>query len=200
VRAKDRTRTRNGHTSTDRRALLLVDIDGVISLFTPAGAAIDATGVKAPPREIAGSLHSIDGMLHYLSSTAAAHLLSLTRFFELVWASGWEEKADEYLPHLLGLPAGMPFLRFARNPRGAAAGARAGTSTAAHWKLDAVERFAGTRPVAWIDDAFNPACHAWAAARTAPTLLVATVPERGLTDAEARRLERWAAELAAAPA
>ena len=45
-------------------------------------------------------------MLHYLSADAARHLLSLARVFDLVWASGWEEKADEYLPHLLGVPAG----------------------------------------------------------------------------------------------
>ena len=33
---------------------------------------------------------------------------------ELVWASGWEERANDHLPHLLGLPGGMPFLRFDR--------------------------------------------------------------------------------------
>ncbi len=68
--------------------------------------------------------------------------------------SGWEERAEEHLPHLLGLPAGLPFLRFARSPRDAAN---------AHWKLDAIDAYAGTRPLAWIDDAFNEACHEWAA-------------------------------------
>jgi hypothetical protein len=172
-----------------------VDIDGVISLFTRQIPAIGSASAGREQAEIAGSLHSIDGMLHYLSATAASHLLSLARVFELVWASGWEEKADEYLPHLLGLPAGMPFLSFQRRPRGDGG---AGVSLAAHWKLEAVDAYAGERPLAWIDDAFNPACHAWAHARAAPTLLVNTVPERGLTRAEARQLEGWAARLATA--
>ena len=68
-----------------------------------------------------GIFHAIDGIPHFLSSAAATHLLSLAEDFDLVWASGWEEKAEEYLPHLLGLPAGLPFLRF---ERGQGAGAR----------------------------------------------------------------------------
>jgi hypothetical protein len=149
--------------------------------------------VRAPagaPAE--GALHSIDGILHYLSAVAARHLLALARVFDLVWASGWEEKADEYLPHLLGVPAGLPFLRFAPTARRGSAG---GLSVAAHWKLDAVAAYAGDRALAWIDDAFNAACYEWAAARGAPTLLVATAPERGLTDVEAHRLLAWAAAL-----
>ena len=100
----------------------------------------------------AGSFHSIEGIPHFLSATAAAHLLDLAEHFELVWCSGWEEKADEHLPHLLGLPAGLPFLRFDRS---------VGRSNA-HWKLDAIDAYAGERPLAWIDDAFNAACHEWA--------------------------------------
>ena len=68
-----------------------------------------------------GRFCSIDGMPHFLSYAAAAHLLALADSFELVWASGWEEKANEHLPHLLGMPAALPFLRF---PRGAATGER----------------------------------------------------------------------------
>ena len=56
-------------------------------------------------------------------------------------------------------------------------------------------RHAGDRPAAWIDDAFDASCHAWAAARRAPTLLVATDPAIGMTDAHVARLERFAAGL-----
>jgi hypothetical protein len=132
-----------------------------------------------------GSLHSIEGILHFLSSAAAAHLLDLQEHFELAWCSGWEEKANEHLPHLLGLPPGLPFLRFERS---------VGRSNA-HWKLDAIDAFAGERALAWIDDALSPACHAWAAARVAsgaPTLLVPTEPTRGLTEQEATALRAWA--------
>ncbi len=152
------------------KPLLLVDIDGVISLF---GFPIDA-----PPR---GAFHSIDGIPHFLSAAAGEHLLTLSLSFELIWASGWEEKANEYLPHLLGLPA-LPYLSFERSPG----------KTNAHWKLDAIEAHAGERALAWVDDAFNEACHEWSASRAAPTLLVSTAPEYGLTETESRKLLAWA--------
>jgi hypothetical protein len=151
--------------------------------------------------EIRGSLHTIEGTPHFLSHAAAAQLLELSERFELVWASGWEEKAGEHLPYLLGLPADMPYLRFERGS-GAAGSTRAVGSTGAvgltgaHWKLAAIERHAGTRALAWVDDSFNDACHEWAARRQAPTLLVETEPARGLTAREASLLTRWAQALA----
>ncbi len=162
----------------------MIDIDGVISLFGFAGQTPWMERSTAPE----GSFHTIDGIPHFLSSAAAAHLLALAADFDLVWASGWEEKADEYLPRLLDLPSGLPFLRFERSP---------GRSNA-HWKLDAIEQYACSRALAWIDDAFNDACHAWADARPAPTLLVQTAPERGLTSAETQLLVDWAREPAPA--
>ncbi len=160
----------------------MVDIDGVISLF---GAFTQ--GERRSPLD--GSFHSIEGIPHFLSATAAAHLLDLAAQFELVWASGWEEKANEHLPHLLGLPEKLPFLRFERS---------VGRSNA-HWKLDAIGAYARGRPLAWIDDAFNPACHEWARERAQPTLLVQTDPECGLTLAEAQLLAEWARELQPQP-
>ena len=168
------------------RPLLMVDIDGVISLFGFPGGAATRPGLRPPSALGSGRIfHSIDGIPHFLSSAAAAHLLGLAADFDLVWASGWEEKAEEYLPHLLGLPAGLPFLRFERRQG-------AGSSIDGHWKLDAIDAYAGTRPLAWIDDAFDESCHAWAAARPAPTLLVQTEPAVGLTSREAQLLAKWA--------
>jgi hypothetical protein len=164
------------------RPLLMVDVDGVLSLFGAFGGA---------PAGVEGSFHSIEGMPHFLSSTAAAHLLALAELFDLVWASGWEERADEHLPHLLGVPAGLPFLRFAERSAPVS-----GRVTRGHWKLDAIDAHAGARPLAWVDDAHNESCHAWAAARDAPTLLVTTTPELGLTAAETETLRRWASALA----
>jgi len=197
VRAKERANTPIGRAA--QRPLLLVDIDGVLSLFGPRehgpGIAPAPPAAEAVPAgeegdgAVSGSFHAIDGIPHFLSSAAAAHLLSLEPFFELVWASGWEEKANEYLPRLLGLPAELPFLRFARS-RGP------GTSTLGHWKLDAIDAYAGERALAWIDDALDAACHAWASARSSPTLLVGTAPQRGLTARETELLLSWAASLA----
>jgi HAD domain in Swiss Army Knife RNA repair proteins len=162
------------------KPLLFVDIDGVISLwgFRPD---------TCPP----GTWSVVDGIPHFLSTRAAEHLLTLARAFDLVWCSGWEEKADEHLPFALGVPRGLPHLTFDGRTR-------ADVSTHAHWKLAAVEEHAGDRPLAWIDDAFNAACRTWAEQRPSPTLLVPTEPHEGLTDAQAARLRAFAAELGAA--
>jgi hypothetical protein len=151
------------------KPLLFIDIDGVISLF---GFPSD----RRPP----GTWLNVDGVLHLISATASEHLLRLARTFELVWCSGWEDKADEHLVDALRLPARLPFLTFPRAP------------VAAHWKLDTLVAHAGDRPAAWIDDTFDDDCRAWAAARSAPTLLVATDPAVGLTGAHVTTLEEWA--------
>jgi hypothetical protein len=157
--------------------LLFCDIDGVISLW---GFAADTR----PP----GVWTTVDGVPHFLSTRAAEHLLGLEDAFELVWCSGWEEKADEHLPRVLGVPTGRPHLSFDGR-------SRADVSARAHWKLDAIDAHAGDRARAWIDDAFNEACFAWAQARAAPTLLVPTEPHLGLADTEADLLRAFAAAL-----
>jgi HAD domain in Swiss Army Knife RNA repair proteins len=165
-----------------RKPLLFVDVDGVISLW---GFGEDTR----PP----GAFAAIDGIPHFLSTRAAEHLLAAAERFELVWCTGWEEKADEHLPRLLGVPSGRPHLSFGD-------ATRAQVSARAHWKLEAVQAHAGTRPLAWIDDAFNDACHTWAAERNAaglPTLLVPTAPETGLDDAAAAQLGAFAQLVAA---
>jgi hypothetical protein len=162
------------------KPVLFVDIDGVISLW----------GFNSGARP-SGAFHNVDGAIHFLSADAGFHLLALSQRFDVVWCSGWEEKADEYLPLALAVPSGLPFLSFDRNP-GRGHG---------HWKLPAIDAYAGAqRPLAWIDDAHDDACRAWAARRDAPALLVSTSPATGLTAAHAEQLHAWADTLAGAPA
>ena len=154
--------------------LLLVDVDGVISLF---GFDLDAR----PP----GAFENVDGIHHYLSAAAGEHLRALASAFELVWCTGWEERANEYLPHSLGLPGPFPFLTFDGSPG----------ASARHWKLDAIDAYAGPdRPVAWIDDD-HAGCQDWAEARPGPTLLVTSDPAIGITAAHVEELLDWAAGL-----
>ncbi len=130
----------------------------------------------------------VDGIPHLVHDSAGPLLAKLTRTFECVWCTGWEEKAEEHLPGVLGLPGGWPHLEFG--------GEGPGQSTLGHWKLAAIEAYAGReRPVAWIDDRHDDACREWAAARPGPTLLVATDPTVGLTHAHVEELEAWVSEL-----
>ncbi len=109
---------------------------------------------------------------------------------ELVWASGWEERANEHLPHLLGMPARLPFLRFSREPERADAAKPTGSSTRST-AMPASARLPGSTT------RFNAACHEWAQARSAPTLLVANRARRtGSRRARRRRCAHWAQALA----
>ena len=160
-----------------QKPLLYVDVDGVISLW----------GFDPDERPL-GAFAVVDGIPHFLSSEAGGHLLDLGGTFDLVWCTGWEEKANEHLVPALGLPAPLPFLSFDAH-RGP------GETTPGHWKLPALEAHAPSRPAAWIDDAFNEACFAWARERGAPTLLVETSPASGLLAGHAAELRAFAASL-----
>jgi hypothetical protein len=160
--------------NASKRPILFLDVDGVISLF-----GFDHT--SSPP----GTFHSIDGIPHCIGSSCGPRLARLAERFELVWATGWEEKANEYLPHLLELPGELPVLTFDGR-------AVFGSS---HWKLEAMDEYAGDRPAAWIDDNLDERCVRWAARRGAPTLLVETEAHSGIGDEHVEQLLGWADEL-----
>jgi hypothetical protein len=152
------------------RPILAVDVDGVISLFGFDG---------QPPRE-AGRFHLVDGMPHLISANAGHCLRRLGEHFELVWATGWEDRANDYMPHFLGLPE-LPVLHFGRD-------AVFGT---AHWKLGPIGEYAAGRPLAWIDDSLDDECRAWATDREEPTLLVETESRIGIEEAHVETLIAW---------
>jgi hypothetical protein len=157
------------------KPLLLVDVDGVISLYG-----------FPPDQRPNGRFALVDGIGHFLSGTAGPHLLDLAPVFELVWCSGWEERANDYLPRHLGLPGPLPYLSFDHKP----AGGRP------HWKLSAIDACAGPeRPLAWIDDAHDAESWSWAHERAGPTLLVDTEPSVGITGEHVARLKEWAGAL-----
>jgi hypothetical protein len=157
--------------------VLAVDIDGVISLF---GFDQSAEPGRGDPSKAPGEFHLIDGMLHCIALETGPRLIRLADSYELVWASGWEDRANDQLPNILGVPE-LPYLTFDGR-------ARFGT---AHWKLEALEEYAGSRPLAWIDDSLDKSCHEWAEKRSAPTLLVPTESDVGLLDVHVEALEAW---------
>jgi hypothetical protein len=164
-------------TTQPQKPILFMDVDGVISLF----------GFAPGDGQLPGPLHWVDGVSHCIPAEIGGRLVTLAERFELVWATGWEERANEHLPHLLNLPfRDLPCLTFAGQA----------VFGSAHWKVDAIDEFAGERPAAWVDDNLDETCVAWAQGRSAPTLLVETSPSVGLTDEHVSLLLDWAAQLA----
>jgi hypothetical protein len=151
--------------------LLALDVDGVISLF----------GFEGPIDRAPGRFHLINGMAHCIPDGIGDLLRRLSSEYEIIWATGWEDRANERLPEILGLPGELPFLTFDGN-------ARFGT---AHWKIGAIDRYAGDRPLAWVDDCLDNTCHTWASEREAPTLLVPTEPDQGLQESHVDALLGW---------
>ena len=154
------------------RPLLALDVDGVISLFDFEG----------PLGEAPGRFHLIDGSAHCIPEGIGGRLRRLGAEYEIVWATGWEDRANDRLREILELPGALAYLTFGGN-------ARFGT---AHWKVEAIDRYAMERPLAWVDDCLDETCRAWAKERSAPTLLVPTNPAVGLTEAHVDTLLAWA--------
>lgn len=168
----------------ENRPLLAIDIDGVISLF----------GFEQPPPAEIARFELIDGTPHCISLAAAERIRRLADHYELVWATGWQDRANDRLSLITGIGP-LPVVEFdAHRESGAAAG-----TTAAHWKLGAIDSFCGRRALAWIDDSFDQSCFEWAESREAagsPTLLVPTEPEIGFEEAQAAVVAEWAGSLA----
>lgn len=155
------------------RPLLLVDVDGVISLW----------GGRSAERPD-GAWTLVDGTPHLLARDAARRLATFDDLFETIWCTGWEERANEHLPQHVGLG---PFahLAFDRTMGGA--------RSLGHWKLAAIDATAGPdRPLVWVDDVFTAPCWSWAAGRSGSTLLVQTDPADGFSAAHAEVVSAWA--------
>jgi hypothetical protein len=162
-----------------RKPLLLCDVDGVLSLWG---------GLDVRPSGDTIWLQ-VEGIPHALSRRALSHLGALAARFDVVWATGWEEKAEQVLrPLVPGAAGGAPWPHLELD---AARGA--GISVHGHWKLGSIEEVAGREhPMAFVDDVLDDACRAGAAARPGPTLLVPTDPAHGLDDEAAATLHAFA--------
>lgn len=169
--------------SAEKRPILAIDVDGVISLF----------GFDSPPPPEVARWELIDGTPHAISIAASERILRLADLFDPVWATGWQDRANDRLSLITGIGP-LPVIEFdAHRKKGAAA-----ETTAAHWKLGAVGEYCGGRAMAWIDDSFDQSCFDWAEQRESggtPTLLVPTEPDRGFEEAQAAAVADWAISL-----
>jgi hypothetical protein len=102
-------------------------------------------------------------------------LAELAEHFELVWATTWENAANEYLSGPLGLGR-LPVVEHSKEP---ARFSYVKNGQAALWKWDSIVPFAGERALAFIDDNAGSLAR-WENPRgEIPTLILA--PEWGLT-------------------
>ena len=136
------------------RPLLLLDVDGVLM---PLGRSVP----RGYERHVTESSNLVAAAQH------GVWLRELSQSFEIVWATTWGDSANDTFGELFGLPR-FDFVRLVDMPRH-------GTR-----KLAAVEAFAGSRPLAWVDDELYDDAMAWADGRVEQTLLVRPAPYVGL--------------------
>lgn len=148
------------------RPYLLIDVDGVLNPF----------GTSRAPDGFAR--HELLGYDVWLSPRHGLWLNALATWFDLVWATTWEHDAPRLIAPILKLPSDIPVIEFRQ-------------SEGETWKLGDVAHFAGSKPLAWIDDDLFGDAFAWADQRSAPTLLIRTSSSVGLTEQEVWRLESF---------
>ena len=156
----------------DPRPILLVDVDGVLNPWE----------AEACPDGFA-EYQFFPGERVLLSLTHGRLLTSLAGAYQLVWATAWEHRANQWICPVLELPQ-LPVIEFPLSGR-----------DVFFRKLPAVIEAVGDRPCAWIDDIHLPDHYEWAAGRGVPTLIFDINPAEGFTAAIAVQLAQWAAAL-----
>jgi hypothetical protein len=155
------------------KPLLFLNVGGVFSL-SPLG------NPSTPPVDA----HDIGTFRVYIAEDCAELLRVLATRFEVVWASGWEGDANHQFRNAPALDHDLPAVRLDDSSWGSS-----------DWKTERVPRAAGRRPIAWIDDNFGPADHAWAHSRRAPTKLIPAESGSGLRREHVDELIGWAEDL-----
>ena len=140
----------------------------------------------------AGRFALIDGITHFLSADRRRAPARARATLRARLGTGWEEKANDYLPHLLGLPGAAALPDFDAQPGG---------RTRAHWKLDAIDAYAGRRGRSrGSTTRSTTACaRGRARARRRRRCSSTTEPAVGMTDEHVARLLAWARRVARTP-
>ncbi len=115
------------------KTLLLLDVDGPLNPYASSNRIRKEDGYFK---------YKIEGFNVWLND---AHGPMLTKFatendLELVWATTWEHKANEYIGWRIGLPE-LPVIEFGFSGHS--------------WKTDAILEYAEGRELIWFDDDFR---------------------------------------------
>lgn len=153
------------------KPLLLLDVDGPLNPHNGTNRPRQRAGYRQY-RMRPDSWEGYRPLSVWLNAAHGPKLLDLAdrAGLELVWATTWNEEANQWIAHRVGLPR-LPVIEV--------------NSAAVGWKYSAVDAYAADRPLAWLDDFDSPtALHAdFMAARAGlPTLLHRVSSVVGLTD------------------
>ena len=159
----------------NQRPLLALDVDGVLNPFR---------ATQAPRKHFEGyRRHTLKGYRLWLTPEHGKLLLDLD--LDIVWATTWEDDANELVAPLVGLPQTLPVLHmnFPDDLRDDGCG-----------KRPALSRFVETRPLIWVDDDLGASDYEWADSLAQPSLLLAPDPHVGLTRPHIEKIGGFVAE------
>lgn len=183
-------------TGMARLELLFLDVDGPLVPFgaEPGTYPVHATGLDS--RDTAAN-----PLLYRVDPAHGGRLAALG--CRIVWATTWEDDANDLIAPLIGLPR-LPVVHWpppstTPPPDAATApddGDRDGDGGdepgGLHWKTRALVAWAAGRPFVWIDDEITEADRAWVGAHhPAPALLHRVDARTGLTDADYAAVGAW---------
>ncbi|MGR6920230.1 HAD domain-containing protein [[Actinomadura] parvosata] len=160
-------------TTRAERPLLFLDVDGPLLPFG-----------EDPEREPRGA--APDSRLARLTPMMGARLAALP--CDLVWATTWEEEANDEIAPRIGLPQ-LPVVTW---PEPTGHHEHEDRWLGLCWKTRTLVSWAGGRPFAWVDDEITDADREWASAHHGgPALLHHVKSYRGLADEDFAILDQW---------
>ena len=163
------------------RPLLFLDVDGPLN---PWGA--QPYGIPEGYTQILVALQPGRALPVWLSPAHGPALLALG--YDLCWATTWMDAANRWIAPVVGLPE-LPYVDFG-------AGLFAVRPDGVHWKTEAIVRYAGGRPFAWVDDEQSPADRRYVTAlHPGAALLHRVSPRLGLREEDFGALAEFAAAL-----
>lgn len=171
---------------------LLIDVDGVLN---PIGRRV-LPGFTRHMIEVEGNTFPVD-----LNPDHGKWFEALAEKFELVWATTWEDHANDHIGPKVGIPE-LPVIHlddYETYGHELLAPIKFGMRT---WmnKCPSVLKFVGDRAFLWFDDTFNQHDYEWGRKRTEsglPTYLRWIDDQEGIRKEDVDSAIRWADLLAA---
>ena len=174
------------NAADEPRPILFLDVDGPLNPFGTRSARRlrGYQNHRMRPASWAEQYPDAKPLVVYLNPEHGALLQQLP--VELVWATTWEQEANEWIGPRIGLPELPVVLWPPEQERSEGADGR-------YWKTQPVADYAAGRPFAWFDDQIGPVDRRWCAERyPASTLLQWVDPAYGLRERDLAVVERWA--------